>query len=931
MSNEIILYLTYFKMAGTKKSSNTKSSNTKTSNTKTSNTKTSNTKTWTARTNTRTNNLASIVSGSKNTTTNKNTSQSTQSQNAKAWAGTVAGITTTPKVNVNTTNKNTSNLVWVRTNADWSTGYANINTTNKNTNTTNKNTNTSNSSGAVSSQKNSNWTTTYRKANGDTWTENSKWDVVSKTVNGKTTNYAAWDKSWGIYQSTANTKTYNTNPVVQVWWIWNAFSNFINNTSGAIKQNTSNNNSSWKVAVATNADWSIRYSDGTSSKANTTSKNNTVASNWKMSYDYTKNNANWSQAVAQLVDGSYRYADGSTYNPKTWITTNPSKTTTTNKVVTSATNRTSNLSTNTSYNYKDKNANWSPAVQTLIDWSVRYTDGSIYNAKTWVTTDKNWNVIKNQSQATQVTEWTARAEANNRSNNSTSWNSSTYNPVSNNKVNNNKTNQDALSMVLKNQTGSISDWQGNVTWLKTKTLDTNKVTADNFSKNEDWQTVFTAPNGKQYVITRDEDWTLHTTSTVNWDDISSTDSRAFLDYLISNNQYDWINRNNVDNSRAVKWATIEWTYNAPNGKEYDILTNDKGQVWFVNIKWDVQWFDNQDRALAYIDKNNPEWSTAWEKNTIKPEWQSQVNESIQDMNENVEEWKDEERDRNEDLLEWMDDFQQDRNDKWDEIDRNNYNILNQSLNDWNDFQVRLDDAVADLEEKSKLVQDWEKMRWARQRAQQLADMGYLTSEQVAQVANYSLADYNRELEQGAREAAQAIAQLRIDIAQKANDALASIRDKQFTNENNRLAQINFVNEWRAKMEDSINARISQYDQTYNGLINSNLAMNAQNELGYESIIKQNTAQNITDERNQIDAFKDPIARERYILNQIQDVNLHPYVSALIKRDIQNNKFYFPNNSYDSNKRILAEQVTAYADAARQMQIEEQIKAAKATS
>ena len=122
------------------------------------------------------------------------------------------------------------------------------------------------------------------------------------------------------------------------------------------------------------------------------------------------------------------------------------------------------------------------------------------------------------------------------------------------------------------------------------------------------------------------------------------------------------------------------------------------------------------------------------------------------------------------------------------------------------------------------------MRWARQRAAELAAKGYLTSEQVAQVANYSLTDYNKELEASALEAAKAIAELRINIAQKANDTLASIRDKQFTNENNRLAQINFVNEWRTKMEDAIASKLSSIDQFYNGLVNSNLAMNAQNEL-----------------------------------------------------------------------------------------------------
>ena len=263
------------------------------------------------------------------------------------------------------------------------------------------------------------------------------------------------------------------------------------------------------------------------------------------------------------------------------------------------------------------------------------------------------------------------------------------------------------------------------------------------------------------------------------------------------------------------------------------------------------------------------------------------------MNEERSEDKEEEQDRNEDLKEYVEEMFNEWKDSQDEIDRNKYNILNQSLNDWENFQIKLDDAVADLEEKSKLLQDNERMRWARQRAQQLAAQGYLTSEQVAQVANYSLTDYNKELEANALEAAKAVAELRLNIAQKANDALAAIRSQQFSNENDRMNQINFVNEWRTKMEDAINSKMSQVDQFYNGLINSNLQMNAQNELGYESIVNQNRAQNMADDQNQIRAFNDPVYRRQYILDHITDANLHGYADQAIQYLINNGQFYFP--------------------------------------
>jgi hypothetical protein len=50
---------------------------------------------------------------------------------------------------------------------------------------------------------------------------------------------------------------------------------------------------------------------------------------------------------------------------------------------------------------------------------------------------------------------------------------------------------------------------------------------------------------------------------------------SLIDYIRSNNQSDGINRTNVDNKDAVRDAEIVGTYNAPSGKEYDILTNDE--------------------------------------------------------------------------------------------------------------------------------------------------------------------------------------------------------------------------------------------------------------------------------------------------------------------------------------------------------------------
>ena len=739
--------------------------------------------------------------------------------------------------------------------------------------------------------------------------------------------------------------------------------NFANNTWTY----KTTNPTTWSKAVATNTDWSIRYADGStynpktglSTKPNTSSSGSakkatsTAASNWFMSYDYTKSNARWSKAVATNADWSIKYADGSTYNPTTGKST-AAKTSASSfwnnitSILKNSTTKSSSTVANDwlkSWDYTKNNANGSQAVQQMADWSIKYADGSVYNPQTWQTTDKNWNVIRDQTQATQVTEDDARREANDRSNRSTSWNSSTYNPVSNNKTaTTNRSNQSALSIVLWNQWGKVWDKQGNIVWMQSKSLDTgwnrNIESQEKWlSDNGDGTQTYIAPNWKQYLIGTDSNWNLAFVSqgdktkgqTLNindseWNIINDMD--ALIDYIRDNNQSDGINRSNVDNKDAVRDAEIVGTYNAPSGKEYDILTNDEWKVGFVNINWDAQWFDTQAAALDYIDKNNPVGNKDLAKNTIKPEWENRVSDSIEDMVEWNKEDKAEEQDRNEDLKEFVEEMFEEWQNSQDEVDRNKYNILNQSLMDFDNFQVKLDDAVADLEEKSKLLQDNERMRWARQRAAQLAAQWYLTSEQVAQVANYSLTDYNKELEANALEAAKAVAELRLNIAQKANDALAAIRSQQFSNENDRMNQINFVNEWRTKMEDAINSKMSQVDQFYNGLINSNLAMNAQNELGYESIINQNRAQNIADDQNQMRAFTDPVYRRQYILDHITDANLHGYAAQAIQYLMNNWNFIFPWKSNADNKRILTEQINKVTDAARQLQLENQKDLAK---
>jgi len=945
-------------MAGSK-SSSSRSSSSKSSSSKSSSSSSKSSSSKSSSVSSAAKSFASVSSRNTSSLGKSSSSSNKSSSSAKAGGGSVAWFSTPSVSTAKTTSTKSSTPYAVGTAKNWGTMMSNgavkgwMSTANNKWSTTTKKTS---SAGYVSSKNNWNWTTTYTKANGDSWTENSKWQVVSKVVNWGGMSVAPKTSTTSKTNSTSKTSSASAGN-------WTPFNgnllvNFANNTWTY----KTSNPKTWSKAVATMPDGSVRYADGStynpktglSTKAITSSggssNKSAAASNWLMSYDYTKNNAKWSKAVASNADWSIRYADGSTYNPATWKTT-AAKTNSSSfwSNITSILRNSSNSTVANngfkSWDYTKNNANWSPAIQQMADWSIRYADGSIYNPKTGQTTDKAWNVVKDQNQATQVTEDDARREANDRSNRSTSWNSSTYNPVSNNKTaTTNRSNQSALSIVLWNQWGKIWDKQGNVVWLQSKSLDTGGNR--NIASQEKWLTdngdgtqTYIAPNGKQYTIGTDTNgnlafisqwkdtaWEVRNIQDSDWNVINDMDS--LIDYIRSNNQSDGINRTNVDNKDAVRDAQIVGTYNAPSGKEYDILTNEDWKVGFVNINWEAQWFDSQAAALDYIDQRNPVGSSDTSKNTIKPEWQNRVSDSIQDMNELQEE-------REEDQLQSLDDLREefmaeleDLRDKSDDTYDVKNQIITSMFDDIDTFDRDIDDAIDDLRQKSELLNDNERMRWARQRAAQLAAQWYLTSEQVAQVANYSLTDYNKELEANALEAAKAIAELRVNIAQKKQDYINAIRTQQFANENDRQNQINYISERFDKILNSINEKENNIKQFYWSTYNSNLAMNAQNELGYESIINQNRAQNIADDQNQMRAFTDPVYRRQYILDHITDANLHGYAAQAIQYLMNNWNFIFPWKSNADNKRILTEQINKVTDAARQLQLENQKDLAK---
>lgn len=77
-----------------------------------------------------------------------------------------------------------------------------------------------------------------------------------------------------------------------------------------------------------------------------------------------------------------------------------------------------------------------------------------------------------------------------------------------------------------------------------------------------------------------------------------------------------------------------------------------------------------------------------------------------------------------------------------------------------------------------------------------------------------MTDYNKELEANALEAAKAIAELRVNIAQKKQDYINAIRTQQFSNENDRQNQINYISERFDKILNGIQEKENNIKQFY---------------------------------------------------------------------------------------------------------------------
>lgn len=217
-------------------------------------------------------------------------------------------------------------------------------------------------------------------------------------------------------------------------------------------------------------------------------------------------------------------------------------------------------------------------------------------------------------------------------------------------------------------------------------------------------------------------------------------------------------------------------------------------------------------------------------------------------------------------------------------------ITNERMTGLQNTYTDIDNQMNQLEIKANAVFDQGAMRQAVAKARQLAAQGYMTNEQVAQVANYDVSAYRRDAELAKTTLEKDIAAQRITLDQSKLAAVDAIQKDMSINEQQRAANIQQINTRYGNMTDSLNSKESASKQLYEGLNNQYNQMAAGQDVAQQGVLGADTAQYNLQQQQKQRAISDPVARRDYIINQVKDSNVLKYVDTVIKKMQQSGNF-----------------------------------------
>lgn len=211
------------------------------------------------------------------------------------------------------------------------------------------------------------------------------------------------------------------------------------------------------------------------------------------------------------------------------------------------------------------------------------------------------------------------------------------------------------------------------------------------------------------------------------------------------------------------------------------------------------------------------------------------------------------------------------------------NITNQRMAGMQTAYANIATQMDQLETKANAVFDQGAMRQAVAKAKQLAAQGYMTNEQVAQVANYDVSAYRRDAELAKTELEKTIAEQRINIEKEKLSAQDAIQKDMSLNEQQRQQVSQQIEQRYAQALDTLNTKQTATNQLYNQLQNQyNTAASAQDMAQQQLLSTDQTTYDVQQQQRQR-AMSDPIARRDYLVNQVRDANVLKYVDIVIKQ------------------------------------------------
>lgn len=353
-----------------------------------------------------------------------------------------------------------------------------------------------------------------------------------------------------------------------------------------------------------------------------------------------------------------------------------------------------------------------------------------------------------------------------------------------------------------------------------------------------------------------------------------------------------------DNSNIPDEYKQTTTITAPNGKPYTLTINSKtGQAEFTAKDGTQQRYNNASEAISKINRENPAWSVndwgnkpqaqnnfGFDETGFDPEtWayidnkfgQTIIDQQNANKDENTaaaEEAESQKRAQLQALIESSNDISDDQKAIVQTRMQNVYNSFNQ-----------INSIMADLKAKSLQLFDQKATRSADARAKQLADKWYLLDDQAAAVSEYSLADYKRDIEIQKSEIEKTLAEKSIEIEQEKAKTIDAIQKDSSINEQQKLAQINYLNQVYGQLIDDVASKKIAINDSYNQNITSVLSSPYQQDVQLSSVQKQEEAKNATLQDQKRRAATDDTARTQYITTILstQAPDAAPFASSVI--------------------------------------------------